>query len=264
MRLAKIALIGAGNVAWHMAPLLEQQGFAITEVWSRTIEPATKLARRLYEAHATTATDFSASTAQLFLVAVPDHAVQELVQQMHFPPTAIVAHTSGSLPLEVLMPLGQQAGVWYPMQTFSKKKKPDLSQLPLFIEAYNADVLEHLADVAYAVTEKVYELSSEERKQLHIAAVFACNFTNHLLQLSSDLLEDIGFELPLLQPLINETMQKAEKLGPSAAQTGPAARGDSNTIAAHLQHLTKKQPKLAELYKQLSESIQKSTDEAGS
>jgi predicted short-subunit dehydrogenase-like oxidoreductase (DUF2520 family) len=147
-------------------------------------------------------------------------------------------------------------GVFYPLQTFTKTKPVDLSEVYFGIEASGKDVYEQLFQLAFTLSEKVQSMSSAQRKVIHIAAVFACNFTNHLFSISKQILEKEQLNFELLKPLVNETVEKAFLLGPDQAQTGPAIRGDEKIIQQHLQYLTDI-PDLQNLYRLLSENIRK-------
>jgi predicted short-subunit dehydrogenase-like oxidoreductase (DUF2520 family) len=166
----------------------------------------------------------------------------------------LLLHTSGSTGLSALEGASTRIGVFYPLQTFSKIKSIDFRQIPIIIEANVPEVLAIIRAIADRLSEKVIELNSEQRKTLHIGAVFACNFTNHLFGLAQELLEQKGLDYELLKPLIAETLNKIEMNSPVSVQTGPAIRGDQATIQAHLK-LLKHNPDLAELYVKLSQSI---------
>ncbi len=258
MNIEYIALIGAGNVAWHLAPALEAAGYVVTEVYSRQFEHAKKLAKRLYNGKAHPTLDFSDSRADLFILTVPDLYIGSVAHSLTLPDGAILVHTSGSQPLATLAGAADYTGIFYPLQTFTKEKKVKFDKIALFIEADNQQVTDALSKIAYSLSKKVFQLSSDERKALHIAAVFACNFANHCLMLSSELMDKIGLDFTLMQPLIEETFQKALELGPVKAQTGPAARNDKNTLIEHYQLLKTTHPTFQEAYQVLTESIRNS------
>lgn len=150
---------------------------------------------------------------------------------------------------------GARSGVFYPLQTFSKSKPVDLTHTPLLIEAEEEEALQQLTQLAHTLSTQVHSVSSDARKQLHLAAVFACNFTNHLLGISRQLLEEAHLPQTLLQPLISETFTKASQQPPFTVQTGPAIRGDQNVMQEHLR-LLQQHPRYQTLYQQLSDSIQ--------
>lgn len=250
----KASFIGAGNVAWHLAQELESVGWTVCEVFSRYLPNAESLADRLYLANAVNKLDFSHSQADLFVVCVPDDAVAEVVGALQLPPTAALVHTSGSLPLTELDAWPGEKGVFYPLQTFSKMRRINFDQIPLLIEASTPDFENQLIRLAKKISSKVKLARSEQRKMLHIAAVLACNFTNHLLVEADELLKKSDLSLDLLEPLVKETIQKAFANGPLPSQTGPAKRNDQQVIANHLK-LLENQPELATLYDLLSKMI---------
>jgi predicted short-subunit dehydrogenase-like oxidoreductase (DUF2520 family) len=253
--MADLTFIGAGNVAWHLAQALEDAGHSIREVYSRDIRRARELAHHLYDAQAVHSLDFSGSQAETFVIAVPDDAVFDVLEDTIFPAGSIVCHTSGTLPLATLKRITNR-GVFYPLQTFSKSRPVEVSKVPVCLEASNTQTEEILVALAQSISKTVYLVSSEERKVLHVGAVFACNFTNHLLAISKQIVETEGLEFDLLKPLIEETLNKAlAATDPAAVQTGPAIRGDEHTIQQHLRFL-KEDPLRQKLYKLLTESIQ--------
>ncbi|WP_299465978.1 Rossmann-like and DUF2520 domain-containing protein [uncultured Microscilla sp.] len=251
-----ILMIGAGNVAWHLATALEQKGNHISVVYSRNLENAQLLAQQLNNALATNHTNFSEVGVDLAIVAVKDDAIAPLVAQMQLPPQTIIAHTSGNTPLQVFEHLNgnNDFGVFYPLQTFSKNSPVDFTAIPFCIEGINANTETILFDLASQLSPNIHSINSFERKVLHVAAVIACNFTNHLFAQSAHILqrEDISFDL--LKPLIKETIQKALNNDPRETQTGPAVRNDTKVIQDHLQYL-KNNPSANALYTSLTDSI---------
>lgn len=251
-----IAIVGAGNVAWHLAQALQTAGHNLVAVYSRLVAHSSELARLLPNAVATQTLDFSNLTTDVILIAVPDAALLEVAAGLKVRPGTIVAHTSGSQPISVLKSIaGADSGVFYPLQTFSKQTPVDLKQVPILVEGdteATANVLELLAQ---SITNQVERVNSEKRKQLHLAAVFACNFTNHLLGISHELLQKADLPVHLLQPLIQETINKATTFAPYSVQTGPAIRHDQNVIEEHLR-LLQPYPLFQAIYQQLTQSIQ--------
>lgn len=250
----RISLIGSGKVAWQLAQALENAGHYIEEIWSRQPEHAALLVDHLYAARVQPTLDFSHSRADIFLLTVTDRAVGAVAEALMLPPAALLAHTSGTLPMEVLEQAAGSYGVFYPLQTFSKEKKPDLSEVPFCLEASDKKGLKRLKKLAASLSSKVYELDGDKRKVLHLAAVFACNFTNHMLRISEDILEEEGLDTQLLHPLIMETIDKSMRMGPARSQTGPALRGDQPVLAAHLE-LLEDRPEWAELYYLISQDV---------
>jgi predicted short-subunit dehydrogenase-like oxidoreductase (DUF2520 family) len=250
----RISIIGAGNVAWHLAQALENAGHTIKEVWSRSPENAARLVDHLYAAEVHDSLDFSLSEAEVFILSVSDAAASAVLEQLMLPPNALLVHTSGALPLEILAPAANAYGVFYPLQTFSKGRAVNFQQVPFCLEAGDKESLKQLRKLAGSLSKQIYELNGAKRQVLHVAAVFACNFTNHLLRISEEILDEHEIEGALLHPLIAETIQKSMEIGAAGAQTGPAVREDRSVLAAHLQQL-EAQPAWAELYYLLSEDI---------
>jgi predicted short-subunit dehydrogenase-like oxidoreductase (DUF2520 family) len=250
----RISVIGAGKVAWQLAQALEDAGHYIEEVWSRHPENAARLVDHLYAAKRHPSLDFRESRATLFLLSVTDKAVPELADELLLPAGAMLAHTSGTLPMEVLQPAATSYGVFYPLQTFSKEKKTDLSIVPFCLEASDAQGLKVLKKVAASLSNHVQVLNGAKRKVLHLAAVFASNFSNHMWRISEDILGEEGMDTQLLHPLIAETIEKSMRIGPARSQTGPAARGDHAVLEVHLQQLEER-PEWAELYYLISQDI---------
>ena len=208
----KIALIGRGRVATHMGKALLKAGHGVVSVNSRTLEELPQ-------------------DADVYIIAVKDSALQEVIQQLTKRLTA------------------DTGGVLYPMQTFSMDREVDFKEIPLFIEGKDA----RIRQLAESISNHVYELSTADRKYLHLAAVFACNFANHCYTLAADVLEKKGLPFDVMLPLVDETARKVHELHPKDAQTGPAVRGDQNVMqaqAALLEGTTK------EIYELLSQSIQ--------
>jgi predicted short-subunit dehydrogenase-like oxidoreductase (DUF2520 family) len=250
----KISFIGAGNVAWHLAQALEYAGHVVEEVYSRNLIHARQLAANLYNATPTDSFDFSNSKATVFIICVSDDVLAVVNEQLILPEISIAAHTSGTMPIETLSGR-QDAGVLYPLQTFSKSKKLDVQRVPFCIEAMNEMTEDVLVALAQSISHTVYLISSAERKILHTAAVFACNFTNHLLAVSKEILDREELEFDLLKPLIEETFYKALAASdPAAVQTGPAIRNDQQVIQSHLDYLAAF-PEKQKIYSLLTESI---------
>lgn len=252
--LYKIAIVGAGNVAWHLSIALEKAGHRITEVYSRHLVNAKLLSQQLYEATATNKLDFSNTTANIVIIAVTDNAIAEVVSQLKVPKNTLVVHTSGTQPLEILQGIDAPIGVFYPLQTFTKNKVIDFKYVPLCIETQDQKKIHLLGEIATSLSKEVFVLDSDQRKALHVAAVIACNFTNHLLAIAKEILDDKEMDFEMLYPLIKETMQKAISMPPKEAQTGPAKRNDTKTIEKHIEYL-QKYPRYQAIYKEITESI---------
>ncbi len=247
--------IGAGNVAWHLAQTLEKAGHRICEIYSRNVTHARALASQLNHAQPVTHLDFSASKAQIFIIAVSDDAIGEVASKLSLPSNALLVHTSGSQPMQVLFHEKiNRVGVFYALQTFSKGKTVNFQHIPVCLETAYPEDLEILKHVAGSISVDVRVISSEERAVLHLAAVFACNFTNHLWGIAEKILSGHQINLDILHPLITETLAKAMEIGPQKAQTGPAIRGDAATIQRHLTML-KNNKAYSEIYELMSRHI---------
>ena len=251
-----ILMIGAGNVAWHLAPALEKQGHRINVVYSRNLENAQLLTQQLNNALAIDHTDFREVGADLALIAIKDDAIAAIVGQLQIPNHTIIAHTSGNTPLQIFENLqgNNDFGVFYPLQTFSKSKQVDFTQIPFCIEAINYNTETFLFDLASQLSQNIHSVNSYQRKVLHVAAVMACNFANHLFAQSDHILQKEGLSFDLLKPLIQETVEKAMKNAPRKTQTGPAVRNDTKVIQDHLQYL-KNNPSAYQVYATITESI---------
>lgn len=255
MSLPEIDIIGTGNLASVLAPALEHNGFVVNHVYGRDLGKASQLANRLYQAHATDELDFSNSTSHVYIIAVSDDAVETVSRELVLPDEAIVAHTSGSNPLSVLgYTAVNNIGVFYPLQTFSKSRKISFNDVPILIEGENSFTRNTLLKIGKKLSGTVQEASSKQRMMMHLAAVFASNFTNSMLVHANDIIQGAKLDFDLLAPLVAETMQKSFELGPLNAQTGPARRGDFDILEKHLEMLEGLPDKEA-VYKLISQQI---------
>lgn len=247
-----ITLIGAGNVATSLGSSLEGAGHRVRQVWSRTEEAARELGERL---SCPWTTDISQvdGDCDVALISVKDSEIGRLAENLRT--DALVVHTAGSVPLAALPQA--KAGVMYPMQTFTKERLVNLKNVPLFVETKRAEDMPTLKALAESLSQDVRELGSDDRCRLHIAAVFACNFTNHCYALAADVLESAGLPFELLLPLIDETARKVHVMSPEKAQTGPAARWDQGVMERHLELLEGRQ---RDIYELLSGSIRQSRE----
>lgn len=193
------------------------------------------------------------TTADFTIIAVSDNAIEEVAYKLP-KSSSIVCHTSGSIPLSVLQGLNNATGVFYPLQTFTKGIKLDYSLIPFFIEASESETIEQLQKLASLISHNIYISDSEKRKNLHLASVFACNFTNALAYIADQCLDSTGYDFSVLQPLLEQTVAKLCLLTPEEAQTGPAIRNDTKVIDAHLKMLDS-MPLYQQIYKLLTQSI---------
>jgi len=252
----RITLIGAGNVAFHLGKALVAAGVAVQQVFSREYSSASELAH-LLQAEAIDRLDQVQPDVSVLLIAVSDDAIGAVGQQLaeHFgavPP--LVVHTSGATPSTVLSMLPRY-GVFYPLQTFSKDRPVDFSAIPICVDAPQAADLEVLKKLAHRISDRVFPIDDEQRAVLHVAAVFANNFTNHLLALSQQITDRANLPFDLLRPLILETALKAQDFPPAEVQTGPAKRGDRATRERHLAYLRAVHPELVAVYELLDGGI---------
>ena len=251
----KFALIGSGNVAWHMGRALENAGHSLVHVYDRKIDQAKNFTADYYNAEYGNATDMRDVNASVFIMAVTDHAIEPLSQQLQLPEGALLCHTSGTTSLSALgYAETPNRGVFYPLQTFTKGIPVDFGTVPICIEAEDNASLNVLRAMAESISGEVVEMSGEQRKLLHLAAVFACNFTNHMLTISKGVLHEKGLSFDLLKPLITETLNKSLKNEPENSQTGPAVRGDLKTLDQQLKALEKDKD-VALIYQYISQHI---------
>jgi len=249
-----VAIIGAGNLAYNLGLALYKHGFRVIQIYSRTEEPAKELAGKI-EAQWTTDIQNITDKAAIYFVALKDSVLEELIPQLiKGREAALWIHTAGSIPMNIWKGHANRYGVFYPMQTFSKQREVNFNELSIFIEALSCEDVDILKAIGLTLTKKVYNIDSEQRKKLHLAAVFACNFVNHMYNLSNDVLKDASIPFDAMLPLINETAHKVNELSPQEAQTGPAVRYDKNVIDSHLAMLNSK-PYMQEIYRLLSQSI---------
>lgn len=250
----KIVLIGAGNVAHHLAPALLRAGMNLCQIYSRTLESARELGRKTGITY-TSDTFAVYPDGDIYIFCVSDDALLSVFKSLRINEEALILHTSGSVPLDIFKPYRQNYGVLYPLQAFSKTRNLDFGEIPLCIEAPDKEVLKTIGQIADKLSSKVYEISSEKRKKLHLAAVLANNFTNHLYHMAGKLLEKEDLDFNLLRPLIFETAHKVMQMIPENAQTGPARRGDTNILNLH-KSMLKDNRDIQTLYVLLSQSIQ--------
>lgn len=251
----RIVLIGAGNVATHLGIALQEAGWQIAQVYSRTEASASELGKRLGVPFVTSM-EAVCMDADVYLVMVKDDALCGLLPALvKGREGALFVHTSGSMPMSVWSGCAVRHGVLYPMQTFSKTRKVEFASVSFFVEANSAADAEFLKSLAVSMSPKVYEATSEQRMYLHLAAVFACNFANHMYALSAHVLDKNGLPFEAMLPLIDETARKVHELFPREAQTGPAVRKDAQVMNKHL-GLLAEEPNLKDIYKLISESIQ--------
>lgn len=249
----KIVLIGAGNLATHLGKALHAAGHDMVQVFSRTMQSAETLAS-LLDAEPLTDMAQVRDDADVYIFSVKDSALEQLVSQLCGGEKKVLLHTAGSMPMSVFRGKALHYGVLYPMQTFSKQREVDFSIIPCFVEANDEFALKQIEGLAGQISHRVYQLSSEDRKYLHLSAVFACNFANHCYAASQELLQQHGIPFDVMLPLIDETAAKVHGMTPKEAQTGPAVRYDENVIGKQIQ-LLENQPYFQKIYDCMSKSI---------
>lgn len=251
----KIDFIGAGNLAWNLAPALELAGASVRYIYSRNIENAKNLAGKLYEGQVKEDLDFSECNSDLVIIAVSDDAIEDVAKEIILPEKTILTHTSGSIPITALgYSATSNIGIFYPLQTFTKNQQVDFINIPFLIEGENKETINKLLSLANSLSSNVYEISSYQRQQIHLAAVFASNFTNWMLIQSESILKNTNLDFKLVHALISQTINNAIQLGPQVAQTGPAKRKDIEVLDKHLEMLNNK-PEIQKLYQLVSQQI---------
>lgn len=244
-----VVLLGAGNVAVHLFRAFSAaKNVEVKQVYNHSKE---KLADFRKQVPVTTSLKELAD-ADLYLLALKDDAIEGTAAALK-DKNGLVAHTSGAASIEVLKHVGR-SGVFYPLQTFSKDQPLEYSRIPFCLEAKAKEDLELLKELANAVSGKTFEVSSAQRKKLHLSAVFVCNFVNHLYAIGEEICRQNELPFEILQPLIAETANKVNRSSPGKVQTGPAVRGDQTTIQAHLELLSSQENK--EIYTLLTNAIQ--------
>ena len=259
----KISFVGSGNVAWHLAQAFEDAGHWICEVYSRDTQKARQLASYLYDTNIQPDLNFSESEADLIVIAVSDDALESIIERIVLPEGVILVHTSGTRSLaefqnlvEIYSDVYAHTGVFYPLQTFTKGLEMDYKELPFCIESKNELIENKLIQLAQSISDNVSRMDSDERFILHVAAVFASNFTNYMLTVSQNMLEKEQLNFDLLKPLIQTTIHKALLSNdPALGQTGPARRGDWKTTNRHLEYLQETNEDWTEIYRLLTDKI---------
>lgn len=244
----EIVIIGSGNVAQHLIRAFSESGkVSVAQVFARNPDSIS----HLIDSSKIIADFQQLKEVPVYIIAVSDKAIAEVSQQIPFQ-GKIVLHTSGALAITDLDAKNTR-GAFYPLQTFTKDKEVDFRKIPVGIEIEKGSFEAALKDLAFTISESVFKITSEQRKALHVAAVFVCNFVNHLYKIGEDICTKNNIPFEILQPLILETADKITQLSPSAAQTGPAKRNDTTTINTHLQFLA--DGNKAAIYKLLTKSI---------
>ena len=249
----KVSIIGSGNVAQHLIVALQNSIINGAEIELIQVFARQKTTlSQLLDFNKITNDWSTLAEADLYIIAVSDDSIATVSEQIPYK-NKLVVHTSGGISLEILAS-NNRKGVFYPLQTFTKNKDVNFKIIPICIESQNASDYQLLQKVAQAISDSVFAINSEQRKALHLAAVFVNNFTNHLYKIGNDICIENNVPFEILKPLIQETAEKIMRLSPNEAQTGPAIRNDIETINAHLSFLSDESQK--NIYKILTQSIQ--------
>lgn len=257
----KIVMIGAGKLATHLGRALQQGGHDIIQVYSHTMENAQTLATAIGGA-ATDNPDGITDDGDAYIFAIKDNVLGEIIPRVAAGNAGrLMLHTAGSMPMDCFRGMAAHYGVLYPMQTFSKQREVDFRSIPCFIEGSDEHAISVIQQLASSVSDRVYYLSSDDRKYLHLASVWACNFTNHCYAVSAEILGRHKIPFDVMLPLIDETAAKVHELTPIEAQTGPAVRYDENVIREQAK-LMRPNPLLKDLYERMSMSIHRAAGES--
>ena len=252
LMIRSVCILGSGNVATHLASAFYEAGLKIDCVYSKTLKHARELALKYNALYTCELKDACVHSTDLIVVSVKDDAIKDLVLELDNTETLIV-HTAGSISIEELSKF-KNNGVFYPLQTFSKSKTILLQEVPFLLEANSCENMVLLEELARKITKKVFKIDSESRLKVHLAAVFACNYTNYMWLAAHEILQETNLDFSVFSALLHETLEKAIAMKPYSAQTGPAKRGDLNVIHKHLAVLSNN-PELQNLYSLISSSI---------
>jgi len=248
-----IVIIGSGNLATRLSLALKDAGNVILQVYSPTEEHAKALAGKI-GCEYTTTTDAIRRDAGLYIIAIKDDAIRPTAATLCSRCSdALFVHTAGSVPMDIFKGHATKYGVLYPMQTFSKDREVDFSEIPCFIEASSETALATIRQLAESISDHVVEADSEKRKKLHLAAVLACNLTNHCYRLAERVLEAEQIDFSLYLPIIRETARKVATMSPKDAQTGPMVRYDKGVMEMQMQMLPDQRTR--DIYRLMAESI---------
>ena len=250
----KIVIIGAGSLATNLAVALHNNGLQILQIVNRTLSNATILAEKVNASY-TNNFDKIDLQADLYIIAVSDSIISEISEKLLLK-NKLVVHTAGTIDMEIIKSISSNYGVFYPLQTFSKTEIIDLKNIPICIEANSLDNEALLIELGKKISNNIQKTTSEQRKILHISAVFASNFTNYMYLVADKMLSENQLSFDLLKPLIHRTAEKVQTQQPENALTGPARRNDIVVMQAHLQ-LLENHPEYQKIYKLISDNINK-------
>lgn len=248
-------IAGAGNVAWHMGHAFLNAGIKIHQLYNRDESKGRSLASELGAEYVSRLDDIN-PRADICILAVSDDAISHLIHTGVFKESKLVVHTAGTVPMGIFSEYARNYGVLYPLQTLTRGKEINFREVPLLIESQQRENLDLIRHIANFISDQVHAVGSENRLILHLAGVICSNFTNRLYVLAEQLLQEHQLPFEWMKPLILETAIKAVSMSPGEAQTGPAARGNMETISKHMSLLRDK-PEILEVYSLLTESIRK-------
>jgi Uncharacterized conserved protein len=252
--ITSVCILGAGNVATHLGKSIKNAGIKVLQVYNRTKPAGIELAEDLECGYTSDLNEIN-EDASLILFCVSDSAISHILKSRTWE-NKLLVHTSGTIPSEIFEHYTNRFGVIYPLQTFTKEREVDFSGIPLFIIANSSDTLEGIKSFSEKLSKRVFEIDSDKKAILHLAAVFANNFSNHMYGIADELLKKNDLSFELLFPLIEETAHKAMKLNPWKAQTGPAIRNNAGIMKKQTEMLAS-EPEWQKIYTFVSESIQK-------
>lgn len=247
-------MVGTGNVAWHLGHALVENGIPISQVLGRTISAVRQMADELNVPQSGRPEDLSRD-AELCLMCISDDAIVQVLETVK-PEKCLMIHTAGSISIDVFSGRAFNYGVLYPFQTFTRGRPMNYKKIPILIEANSTENLNRIRQLAEGISDKVIEADSSQRLYLHLAAIFAGNFSNHMYAIAEKLTLEYNLPFELLKPLIEETTAKATAISPRQAQTGPAVRSNRGIIEKHI-GLLQDHPDLQLLYRTISDSIMK-------
>jgi len=247
-----ISFAGAGKVASALCKELFKSGYTVDLIVSESEKSSSSLAEK-FNASWSAELLYPDST-NIIIVAVPDQRIKSVLNTLKCSPDTIVVHTGGSTGLDIFPEHIERAGIFYPLQTFTKERAVSFKNLPFLIESADDTILQTLKSMAESLGGEVHYVDSEQRRMIHLAAVFICNFTNYMLTRGEEIAIKSGYSLELFKPLLAETITKAMEVGPKKSQTGPASRNDISTIEKHLDLLSFS-PELKQLYNEVTQSI---------
>lgn len=248
----RIVLIGTGNVAWHLGHVLVRKGVTISQVLGRTRGSVRQLANELKAKDSGEPEELDRD-ADACLICISDDAIQPVLEKLK-PGNCLLIHTAGSVSMDVFTGHASRYGVLYPLQTLTKNRPVDFQNIPLLIEANMPENLDLIRSIAGQISGRIIQADSNQRSFMHLAAVFAGNFTNHMFSIAEELVLEKGLPFEWLNPLMKEITAKALAVSPRLAQTGPALRGNKVVMEKHLA-LLDEHPGWQEIYRLLSKSI---------